>query len=94
VTRSAAVGLFLCGLAGCAKSGPYSPQLAYCEQLYKLYFRYHTLITYAHNGQRAQAELALHACEQGNYAAGIERLTALLVRDRVTVPPPPSGGGM
>jgi hypothetical protein len=93
--RPAAVSLLLCSLAGCAKpAGFSSSQLAYCTQLYQLYFRYHTVITYAHNGQRAQAELALHACEQGDYAAGIERLTALLARDRVAVPPPPSGSGM
>ncbi len=50
------------------------------------------MITYAHNGQRAQAELALHDCTQGRYAAGIKTLTALLIRDRVTVPPPSAGG--
>ena len=93
--RPAAVSLLLGGLAGCATPDGFSSrQLAYCTQLYQLYFRYHTVITYAHNGQRAQADLALHACERGDYAAGIDRLTALLVRDRVTVPPPPSGGGM
>jgi cytochrome c-type biogenesis protein CcmH/NrfG len=52
------------------------------------------VITYAHDGQRAQVELALHACEQGDYATGIKLLTALLTRERVTVPPPPSGSGM
>jgi len=94
--RPAAVCLLLCTLVGCAKPAGFSaPQLAYCAQLYQLYFRYHTVITYAHDGQRAQAELALHACEQGDYAAGIKVLTALVARDRVTVPPPPpSGSGM
>jgi len=90
--RPAAVCLLLCSLACCAKPEGFAPQqLAYCTQLHQLYFRYHTVITYAHNGQRAQAEFALHACEQGDYAAGIKVLTVLLSRDRVTVPPPPSG---
>lgn len=93
--RPAAVSLLLCSLAGCARPAGFSPQqLAHCTQLHQLYFRYHTVITYAHDGQRAQAELALHACEQGDYAAGIERLTALLTHGRVTVPPPPSGRAM
>ena len=93
--RPAAVSLLLCSLAGCAKPEGFAPQqLGYCTQLHQLYFRYHTVITYAHDGQRAQAELALHACEQGDYATGIKLLTALLTRERVTVPPPPSGSGM
>jgi len=93
--RPAAVSLLLCSLAGCARPAGFAPQqLAYCTQLHQLYFRYHTVITYAHNGQRARAELALHDCTQGDYAAGIKVLTALLTRDRVTVPLPPSGGGM
>lgn len=93
--RPAAAALLLCGLASCTTPEGVSPrQLAYCTQLHQLYFRYHTVITYAHDGQRAQAELALHRCDRGNYAAGIKMLTALLIRDRVTVPPPPSGSGI
>jgi hypothetical protein len=94
--RPAAACLLLCSLAGCAKpERPAPQQLAYCSKLHQLYFSYHPVITYAHNGQRAQAELALQACTEGNYAAGIGTLTALLSRDRVAVPPPPpSGSGM
>lgn len=88
------MGLFLCGLGGCASAEPPSPQLAYCTQLYQLYFRYHTVITYAHDGQRVHAELALEDCIHGNTAAGIKTLTTLLRRQRFDVPPPPSGGGM
>jgi hypothetical protein len=93
--RPAATSLLLCTLAGCTTPEEFSPQqLAYCTQLYELYFRYHTVISFAHVVKRSQAELALHACEQGDYAAGIEVLTTLLTRERVTVPPPPSGSGM
>ena len=93
--RPAAVSLLLFSLAGCAKTEGFAPQqLAYCTQLYQLYFRYHTVITYAHNGQRARAELALEDCTHGDYAAGIKMLAALLTSHRVTIPPPPSGGGV
>ena len=93
--RPAAVSLLLCSLAGCAKpAGFSSSQLAYCTQLYQLYFRYHTVITYAHDGQRVHAELALEDCIHGNTAAGIKTLTTLLRRQRFEVPPPPSGSGM
>ena len=94
--QPAAASLLLCSLASCAKTEGFSQQqLGYCTQLYQLYFRYHTVITYAHDGQRAQAEVALEDCIHGDYVAGIEMLTALLTHSRMTVPPPPpSGGGM
>lgn len=91
--RPAAAALLLGLLAACAKGEPPSPQLAYCTELYQLYFRYHPVITFAHNGQRVRVELALEDCVHGNYAAGIRTLTTLLIRHRLTVPPPPSGSG-
>jgi hypothetical protein len=83
----ASVGCLL-AVGGCASVPPPTPpQLAYCSQLYQLYFQYHTVITYAHDGQRARAELALQSCSDGDYAAGIEELSDLLSRHRVPVPP-------
>ena len=92
--RQITASLLLCGLAGCtASKGDWPPQLAYCAQLHNLYFRYHTIITYGHDGQRARAEIALDDCAHGDYAAGIEMLVALLIQNRVPVPPPPPSGG-
>jgi hypothetical protein len=91
LVRLATVGGLL-AVGGCASPSPTPPQLGYCTKLYQLYYRYHANITQAHNGQRAQAELALEACREGDYAAGIEVLSGLLSRHRV--PAPPSGGSV
>jgi len=74
-------------LASCAAMPPASPiRLEHCLDLYTLWARYGQHPTFHHTGQRARAELALEACKGGRYEAGIEELTELLVRNRISIP--------
>ena len=65
-----------------------SPKLmARCTTLYGLWFRYEQHPIYHHTGQRAQAELALYGCENGEYNDGIQVLERMLRRARFSLPP-------
>ncbi|HSH99312.1 MAG TPA: hypothetical protein VLA02_01825 [Reyranella sp.] len=76
----------LAGLGGC-EPPPASPERdAYCTRLYNLYQRYHTIVTFAHDGDRARADLAIHDCAYGRYDAGEAELKKLLAREGHKVP--------
>lgn len=75
-------------LGGCAAAGSQAPELmARCTQLYLLWARYGPHLTFHHSGQRTQAELALHDCENGHFDRGLAELERLLRRERIPVPP-------
>ena len=64
-----------------------SQLLARCTKLYGLWFRYEQHPTYHHTGQRAQAELALYGCENGENGDGIQVLEKMLRRGHLPIPP-------
>jgi len=79
-TRLALVSA-LAVLGGC-EPPPASPErAAYCSRLYNLYTRYHTIVTYGHDGDRALADLAIHDCAYGRYDEGEAVLQQLLDRE-------------
>lgn len=76
-------------ITGCTTPDP-PARLAYCTQLYNLWYRYRSPIAHAHTAQQAPADYALYACQLGRYDEGIAILTDLLQRHKVAVPPPPT----
>jgi len=57
-----------------------------CFAMYKLWNRYETAHCPNQTGQRAQAEWAIHNCEQDDFQRGLEELQRLLRRDLIEEP--------
>lgn len=82
----ALLGTMLAG--GCTTANP-PARLAYCTELYNLWYRYRTPVGHAHTAQQAPADYAVYACQIGRCDEGIAILTDLLQRHKVAVPAPP-----
>ena len=84
----AAVAILGASTSGCTTAAPQSPKLmARCTQMYALWVRYCQDFILFQSGQRAQAELALHQCQNGQYESGLQQLERILKRDRIAIPP-------
>ncbi len=80
--------MLVAAVSGCAQEGAKSPELLNrCAQLHRLWTRYETSNTINLSGQRAQAELALHHCQRGEFDRGLKELERLLRRDLIAFPP-------
>ena len=74
-------------VGGCAAAPSPSPErLAECTRLFNTWVRYEQSWTFHHSGQRARAELALYACQQGRYDEGIPELKKILRRGGFVLP--------
>ncbi len=84
--RAAVIAIL--GAASCTAAGPRSPELmARCAQMHALWARYAQDYVQFQSGQRAQAEVALHQCQNGHYDRGLRELERLLRRESIAVPP-------
>ena len=52
-----------------------------------LWVRYEPVLTLFHTGQKAQVELAMMDCQNGQYEAGIQALEKILRNGKIPVPP-------
>lgn len=86
--RLAPCVILIAAVSGCAQEGAKSPELLKrCTELHRLWLRYETSHTINFSGQRAQAELALHHCQRGEFDRGLKELERLLRRDLIPFPP-------
>jgi hypothetical protein len=68
-------------------TSPPSPKLmARCTELYTIWWTYEQDPVFLHTGERAQAELAVYDCQNGNYEAGIQALKKLLQHGGFRIP--------
>ena len=75
-------------VAACTSAPPASSQLlARCVRLQMLWVRYEPVLTLFHTGQKAQVELAMMDCQNGQYEAGIQALEKILRSGKIPVPP-------
>jgi hypothetical protein len=79
-----------CGLiavSGDARARQETPdeQLAYCTRLHGLYWKYHANY-FHHDGTWAEAELARHHCDHGNFEPGTKQLERMLRNDLFVMP--------
>jgi hypothetical protein len=83
-----AAAIAILGGSSCTTAGPQSPKLmARCRQMHALWVRDAQDYAFHQAGQRAQAELALYECQNGQYDSGLRELERLLRRELVPVPP-------
>ena len=76
-----------CTAPAFAAQTPSSPgRIARCSFLYSLWWNYEQDPVFSHSGERAQAELALYRCQQGDYRPNIAALEDLLRHGRFSAP--------